>query len=56
MLMLVISGAPIGGVQAEAAEDGSSSSFDVVLMGDRQTELGAMGACAPHLRYKNMFY
>ena len=38
MLMLVISGAPIGGVQAEAAEDGSSSSFDVVLMGDRQTE------------------
>ncbi|MED5267458.1 MAG: hypothetical protein VYB00_01385, partial [Candidatus Thermoplasmatota archaeon] len=38
VLMLVISGAPIGGVQAEAAEDGSQSSFDVVLMGDRQTE------------------
>ncbi|MBJ09277.1 MAG: hypothetical protein CMB63_04590 [Euryarchaeota archaeon] len=38
VLMLVISGVPIGGVQAEAAEDGSPSSFDVVLMGDRQTE------------------
>lgn len=38
VLMLVISSAPLGGVQAETPGDGVSSSFDVVLMGDRQTE------------------
>ena len=38
VLMLVISSAPLGGVQAEAPDGDVSSSFDVVLMGDRQTE------------------
>ena len=38
VLMLVISSAPLGGVQAETPGDQLSSSFDVVLMGDRQTE------------------
>jgi len=36
--MLVISSTPLGGVQAEDPEDDGSSSFDIVLMGDRQTE------------------
>lgn len=35
--MLVISGAPIGGVQAQSLADEHPSSFDVVLIGDKQT-------------------
>ena len=35
--MLVISGAPIGGVQAQSLGDEHPSSFDVVLIGDKQT-------------------
>ncbi len=36
--MLVISSAPLGEVQAETSEDELSGSFDVVMIGDRQTE------------------
>ncbi len=38
VLMLVISSASLEGVQADTSEDELSTSFDVILMGDRQTE------------------
>ena len=38
VLILVVSSAPLGGVQAEPQDTGLSSSLDIVLVGDRQTE------------------